>query len=110
MKDEEFYVNKVSYQEGDNSQFNHEEFAYSSINAFSIKWPYVAFSGIQNFIMIYNAFDSNLINRIEIAGQKESVLIQQTFITDTNDIFILIKRNTCYQLYMFDLDASNVRE
>ena len=75
MKDEEFYINKVSCLEEDFSQFNHEEYAYSSIKAFSIKWPYVAFSGIQNFIMIYNAFDSNLIHRIEIASEKEFVLI-----------------------------------
>lgn len=60
-----------------------------AIQAFCAKWPYVTFSGLKkDFIMILNAFDSENIHRVQIHGKPNKIC--QTYITDTNDLFIMV--------------------
>ena len=82
-------------------------------NAFSINWPYIAYSGLNNELVILNAFQQDQIHRVELCqdGQKE-INILGTYITDTRDLFILVHRiiQHKYEVYMLDLDACNERE
>lgn len=45
-----------------------------------------------------------------MAKPTEKINICQTFISDTNDLFVMIQSKKMYKLYMIDLDASNLKE
>lgn len=85
---------------------------YSVVNAFSINWPYVAYSGLDNELVILNAFQQDQVHRVELCDAEEEIDILATFITDTRDLFVLVHRikRHLYDLYMLDLDACNERE
>ena len=71
-------------------------------------WPYVAFSGIDsNTLMVVNAFKKEYIHLVEITKSKRNMQIIKTVISETNDLFIFIKAETWFMVYMIDLDASN---
>lgn len=87
------------------------------MTAYSINWPYVTFSGLNNTLVIINAFERKVIHRIEIAKQQvqesesyQRAYIEKTFITDTKDLFILIRDQNHYLLYTIDLDKTNFKE
>ena len=46
------------------SSFVKKSYVYSSVRAFSINWPYVAFSGLENYILLINLFDRKLLHRV----------------------------------------------
>ena len=82
---------------------------FSPIQAFSTKWPYVAFSGLnKNMLIILNAFDRNVIHRVEMPDNPD--VISQTFITETNDLYVITNKSNKYRLQYIDLDSSNRRE
>ena len=78
------------------------------MTAFSINWPYVAFSGLNSTLVVVNAFNRKMIHRIEMP--QTQILVLKTFITDTNDLFALALCQKHYLVYMIDLDESNVKE
>lgn len=78
------------------------------MTAFSINWPYVAFSGLNSTLVVVNAFNRKMIHRIEMP--QTQTLVLKTFITDTNDLFALALGQKHYLVYMIDLDESNVKE
>lgn len=80
------------------------------MRAMSMKWPYVTFQGIYNSVVVINATDRNMIHRIEFDDEWDSIDISATYITDTNDLFVMVAKENHYNLYMIDLDASNLRE
>ena len=87
------------------------------MTAYSINWPYVTFSGLSNTLVIINAFERRIIHRIEIAPPHaqeaisyERASIEQTFITDTKDLFVLIRDQNHYLVYTIDLDKTNFKE
>ena len=43
-------------------------------------------------------------HRIEVADQNQVVTICKTFITETDDMFILLSEGDTYKLYLIDLD------
>jgi len=68
MRDDEFLFTRSEYEDtldvGEDgkevwvqSNIQYFEYIYTPIRAFSINWPYVAFSGLGNFLIIVNAFD-----------------------------------------------------
>jgi hypothetical protein len=76
------------------------------MSCFSINWPYVTCSGLStNTVFIVNFFDRKLIHRIILP--KEVNKISDTYITETNDLFVLAQISNKYRLYTLDLDASN---
>lgn len=76
------------------------------MSCFHINWPYVTCSGLSsNSIFVINFFDRKLIHRIILP--KEVNKVCDTYITDTNDLFVLTQVDTKYRLYTLDLDASN---
>lgn len=37
-------------------------------------------------------------------------MIEDTYITETNDLFIITRKNLDYEIFMIDLDDSNIKE
>lgn len=88
-------------------------YTYQVVNAFSINWPYVAYSGLNNELVILNAFQQDQIHRVELVGiDGKEINILATYITDTRDLFILVQviDYHMYKVYNLDLDACNERE
>lgn len=57
-----------------------------------------------------NAFDRRMVHQIEFTDKWESIVISETYITDSNDLFVLVQNEEYFYLYIIDLDESNVRE
>lgn len=70
-------------------------------------WPYVVLSGVSNYIFLVNAYDNSVLRRIQVARFDSKVSICETFITQTNDLFVLLLEEDVYSLYNIDLDDSN---
>ena len=81
-------------------------YIYSPLRAFSICWPFIAFSGLGNYILLINAYENTKIRRIQVAEANKSITISQTYITETNDLFVCIQDEDQYKLLMMDLDYS----
>ena len=91
------------------TDFTHEFAEDSPTRAFSIRWPYVAFSN-SKFLIIINAFDTKTITRIELQQSNTAYQIVQTFITNSNDLLALVRTHDEFILFCVDLDASNIYE
>jgi hypothetical protein len=134
-KDQEFMLDKAVYQESIelNPEFldqqtvgeanaeipetlavqrNIEYFNYifSPLRATSIAWPYIVITGLGNIVLIMNAFQKRVVRRIQVAEKTAKVLISQTFLSETKDLFVMIQDGSIYTLYMIDLDESNEYE
>lgn len=109
MKDDEFLLDKCKYYESQektedfyaqilNNSMTYtqrdtkfKQYSLGTISAFSINWPYVACSGLKGNLIVLNFFDRTEINRIEMCDDPDvNVLVVQTFITDTYDLFCVI--------------------
>lgn len=136
MRDDEYIQTRVSFRELphthqkrsnnskklpamsslNNQDYKIDQYCSMQINAFSINWPYVAFSGIHQNLCLLNAFDRDILQRIEISpGHIETQsgvrhTIVATYITDTHDLFLMIYQQRKYYLYNIDLDECNPRE
>jgi hypothetical protein len=65
-------------------------FIYSPLRAFSVQWPYVCLSGLANYVLIVNAYDKNVLRRIQVGSRDAKITISETFITETLDLYVLI--------------------
>ena len=79
------------------------------VSAFSINWPYVAFAGLENLLVIVNAFDKELVHRFQLAPPGVNMQIKQTYISDTQDVYALVYMNEKLNLFHMDLDRWDVR-
>lgn len=63
-------------------------------------------------MIIFNAFDQDVVHRVEICQPDKEVNICATYITNTRDLFVLVfvYESEQYCLYKIDLDKSNIRE
>ena len=50
-------------------------YIYSSVRAFSIYWPYVCFSGLENFLMVVNLYDKKVLHRFQMAQLDENIFV-----------------------------------
>jgi hypothetical protein len=57
-----------------------------------------------------NAFEKRVVRRVQVADKAAKVLIAETFLTETKDLFIIVQDGNIYNLYMIDLDESNEYE
>ena len=59
VKDDEFVIDYCTYEDliSDEENIWYFDYKYCPISAFSINWPYVAFSGLDNYLVLVNAFD-----------------------------------------------------
>jgi hypothetical protein len=80
------------------------------VRAFFVNWPYVCFSGLENYLLVVNVFDRKVLHRVATADLNETIQVCETFISNTKDLFIVIKKKTKYIIMMLDLDAINANE
>ena len=107
------YIYEQAYQ---NKKYNKEfevvvkRLKHTVMNAYSMNWPYISFSGIENELTILNAIDQDVIHRIPI--DKDGVKICTTYITDTRDLFVLAfkYKESKYYIYQLDLDQCSKYE
>ena len=92
---DEFALDQCTYEDkgAEEENIKYYDYRYSTISAFSINWPYVAFSGLDNYLVLVNAFDRKILRRIQLAKKEERIVIQQTCITDSNDLFFIVEKN-----------------
>jgi hypothetical protein len=91
---------KVKFQE--NAKYS--TYIYSPLRAFSISWPYFALSAIGNYIIIADAFNSQLTRLVQIAPENAKITICESCITDTNDLYVVVQDDTKFRLYTLNLD------
>ena len=82
----------------------------ASASAFSVGWPYITFTGLKNYLLIYNVFQPNVLNRIQIAPDDVSIQVMDTFITYTKDLFFVVRQEEKYIVYTMNLDNLNTFE
>ena len=61
-------------------------------------------------LIIVNAFETNTINRVEFLSPDIDHNIVNTFVTNTNDLLVLVQTEQEFILYCIDLDSSNIYE
>jgi len=57
-----------------------------------------------------NAFEKRVVRRVQVAEKTAKVLISETFLSESKDLFVIIQDQNLYSLYMIDLDESNEYE
>ena len=87
-----------------------QSYVFSYMRAQSTSWPYFAYTGFNNYILLINAFNRKFIQRIQLADESQNITICDTYITDTYDLFVLTLNSGAYRLYRIDLDATNAGE
>lgn len=106
------YRNLIEKLERNCCKLNFKVFRLNYMGAFSMNWPYLAFSGLQNDLIILNAHDQDHTHRLLVSPPNVDIMICENFITDSRDLFCLvyIYEEKRYYLYHLDLDKSNVLE
>ena len=102
MKDDEFLIDQIASSM--KAKGSHESYIYSSVRAFNSNWPYITFSGLENYLLLINAYNRGVLHRIQFAPVHEYVMVCQTFISNTKDLFLVLKRGNIFQVLMLDLD------
>lgn len=74
--------------------------------AYGFNWPYFSFATKENFVLIYNAFNPNFIQRYELPHHVSR--IKKTFLTDTHDFYTLCEtKDEHMEVYTIDFDSDN---
>ena len=50
----------------DLQDFTTKSMVYTVTNKFTVNWPYIAYQGLKNELMILNAFEQERVHRIEL--------------------------------------------
>jgi hypothetical protein len=77
------------------------------VRAFFINWPYVCFSGLENYLLIVNVFDRKSLHRVATARLTDTIQVCDTFISNTKDLFVVVKKQNKFIVMMLDLDLIN---
>ena len=116
-RDEQFNLNSAYIDiEADNAHLKKAHLGahqtsdrFSPKQALSMKWPYITYSGIdKRYLLIINLYQKNQIHRVRLP--EENAIIIHTYITETNDLFVVVMTQDSYKIKFIDLDASNRRE
>ena len=71
-------------------------------------WPYICFSGLENFLLVVNLYDRKRVQRIEL--DKEKVQVCQTIISNSKDLFVVLRDKDNFMVKTLDLDEINSGE
>jgi hypothetical protein len=75
------------------------------IPCFNFKWPYVCYESIiSNHIIIINCEEQDVIHNVELGKNIDK--INNTFITDQNELYVMAKKQGHYVLFKINLDLS----
>lgn len=57
-----------------------------------------------------SVYDRKSLHRVATAKLDENIQVCETFISNTKDLFVVIKKGSYYQIMMLDLDSINTGE
>jgi hypothetical protein len=58
--------------------------------------------------LLFNAYDNQFIHKIILPNNPDKICL--SFITETNDLFIMTQKDNIYRMHKVDFDAGNRRE
>jgi len=97
--------NKEDYKINPKSDLKFFVESTDAICALDSKWPFVSMGGLEpSTVLILNAYDP-ICMRITIPDKQDQIL--STFITNTNNLYILTQRREVYNLWLLDLDLTH---
>lgn len=67
LKDDEFIIDQIETEVSENEIKKANTYIFSSVRAFSLHWPYICFSGLENFLMVCNLYDQKVLHRVQMA-------------------------------------------
>lgn len=128
MRDDEFTFDRNTYIEKkvknddpkslhewkyiqDLDRLTYEPHIYAQISAFTVSWPYIAWSGMEDFLTVLNLNAPNYVHRVELTEPDQPRMrIKQTQISATNDLFAMTLQDTTYRVFMIDLEADDLNK
>lgn len=87
---------------------NFKQYISATNKAFSFNWPFVAFSGLNEQLVVANAFTQEYMNLIDIAHKPDCQIVK-TVISDTFDLVVCVKSKSLYTIYLIDLEQDNLK-
>lgn len=63
---------------------------FAQVTAFTTNWPYVSFSGMEDYLVLFNMNAPDYVHRVQLGPPGERVIIEQTQITETYDLFAIV--------------------
>lgn len=57
-----------------------------------------------NYLWLIKAYDEDKIHRILMPNEHENIQIVKSYITDSNDLFVVCETKTGYNIYKIDLE------
>ena len=73
--------------------------------AYGFNWPYFSYASQNNYVFILNAFNPNFVQRYELP--RNVVRCNQTFLTDTHDLYAICETEIGFEIYNIDLDSTD---
>ena len=65
---------------------------------------------MNRFLIIWNVFENKTIHIVEIGDMNSNLFVENTFITQTNDLILVTRIEDKYSVLLIDLDSANVNE
>ena len=65
---------------------------------------------MNRFLIIWSVFERKTLHQVEVGDLNSNLFIEDTFITQTNDLILVTRDNHLYQILTIDLDKANVKE
>jgi hypothetical protein len=81
-------------------------FEHLQLRGYCFHWPFFVYSNIDGNLIIFNAFEPNILNVVPLS---EKFKILEMYITDTADLFIAGRRQDLFQIFWIDLDLGNIK-
>ena len=88
----------------------YKQFQHKPIDSFCISWPYMAFCSMNRFLVIWNVFEKKTLHVVEVGDLNSNLFVEDTYITQTNDLLLVTRVGENYSIYLIDLDNSNINE
>jgi hypothetical protein len=70
----------------------------------------MAFCNMNRFLVIWNVFEKKTLHVVEIGDLNSNLFVEDTFITQTNDLILVTRIEENYSIFLIDLDNSNIKE
>lgn len=90
-------------------------FEHLQLRGYCFHWPFFVYSNIDGNLIVFNAFEPNILNVIPIRGDasnkttSKNFKILEMYIADTADLFIAGRKDDKIRIYMIDLDKGNIK-
>jgi hypothetical protein len=65
---------------------------------------------MNRFLVIWNVFEKKTLHVVEVGDLDSNLFVEDTYITQTNDLILVARVGENYSIYLIDLDESNINE